>query len=56
MILLEPVGASVLAIFVLDEWPSWVEILGAVGIVAGVGISLMRRPRQSAEGEVGGAT
>jgi drug/metabolite transporter (DMT)-like permease len=56
MILLEPVGASVLAIFVLDEWPSWVEILGAVGIVAGVGISLMRQPMQSAQGEVGGAT
>jgi drug/metabolite transporter (DMT)-like permease len=39
VVLLEPVGATVLATFILDEWPSATEVAGAVGIVLGVGIA-----------------
>ena len=38
-VLLEPVGATVLAIFILDEWPTLTEALGAGGIVLGVGLA-----------------
>jgi drug/metabolite transporter (DMT)-like permease len=39
LILLEPVGATILAILVLDEWPTLIEVLGAGGIVLGVGVA-----------------
>lgn len=42
MILLEPVGATILAIVVLDEWPTLIEVLGATGIVLGVGFATRR--------------
>ncbi len=44
VVLLEPVGATILAPFVLDEWPSGIEIAGASAIVLGVGIAT-REPR-----------
>lgn len=43
VVLLEPVGATVLATLVLDEWPTLIEILGAVGIVLGVAIATRER-------------
>lgn len=43
MILLEPVGATILAIFILDEWPTLLEVIGAAGIVLGVGIATRRK-------------
>jgi len=36
VILLEPVGATVLGVIVLDEWPQAIEAAGAVVIAAGV--------------------
>ena len=36
VILLEPVGATVLGVMVLDEWPQAIEAAGAVVIAAGV--------------------
>jgi len=36
VVLLEPVGATVLATLVLDEWPTVIETIGAVAIVIGV--------------------
>ena len=36
---LEEVGATILAILVLDEWPTLIEVLGAGGIVLGVGVA-----------------
>jgi len=39
VVLLEPVGATVLATIILDEWPSATEVVGAVGIIIGVGIA-----------------
>ena len=42
MVLLAPVGATILAIFILDEWPTAIEVVGAIGIVCGVGIATRR--------------
>ena len=43
VILLEPVGATALGTLVLDEWPSPMEALGAVIIVAGVMVATIQR-------------
>lgn len=39
LLLLEPVGASILSALLLGEWPSATEILGGVLILVGVGVS-----------------
>jgi drug/metabolite transporter (DMT)-like permease len=43
LILLEPVGATLLAAVVLAEVPQGIEVLGGVGILAGVGLATLRR-------------
>jgi drug/metabolite transporter (DMT)-like permease len=43
-ILGEPVGATVLGLFLLDEIPTVTEILGGVLILAGIFIVLRRKP------------
>ena len=42
MVLLEPVGATILAIVILDEWPTVIEVIGGSAIVLGVGIATQR--------------
>lgn len=52
VMLLEPVGASVLALLILGEWPPVAAIFGAVLVLLGVGVALnaQRQVRLASEG------
>lgn len=41
-VLAEPVGATLLAIPVLNEWPTALEVVGGVIILGGIGLSILR--------------
>ena len=43
VILLEPVGATALGAVVLDEWPSWLEVIGAIVIVIALMVATVER-------------
>lgn len=48
-ILVEPVGATALAVVILDETPSALEITGALLVMAGVYVALRRGPAPAAD-------
>jgi len=45
-ILGEPVGATVLGYFILDEMPTWVEIVGGILIFGGIFMVLRQKPER----------
>ena len=45
-ILGEPVGATILGYFILDEVPTWVEIVGGVLILGGIFMVLRQKPER----------
>jgi drug/metabolite transporter (DMT)-like permease len=55
ILLLQPVGAMILAKFVVDEQPSGIQLGGAVLILAGVIVAARSRSDVTAEGEFGAA-
>jgi len=52
ILLLQPVGAMILAKFVVDEQPSFVQILGAALILAGVIVAARSRSEARPEGDL----
>lgn len=45
-ILGEPVGATILGYFILDEMPTWVEIVGGLLILGGIFMVLRQKPER----------
>ena len=44
----EPIGAVLLAIPLLAEWPAWVELAGGAVILVGIGLTLLDRTHKKA--------
>ncbi len=51
-ILLEPVGATVLAALVLGEWPSAAEVVGGMLVLVGVYLAIRPRPEEKLAAEI----